>query len=97
MFTTRGRRGHVGVCLTLIFKVNRQGHVICFGLFKIPDLENVEVDTKIIPCTIITNLVMKGQFEGSSTLNFKVICQGHVINFKMLKMVLFSGKERLLL
>ena len=46
--TTRDIRGHVGVCLILIFKVNRQGHVIYFGLFEIPDLENVEIDTKII-------------------------------------------------
>ena len=31
----------------MIFKVNRQGHVIYFGLFVIPDLGNVEIDTKI--------------------------------------------------
>ena len=31
----------------MIFKVNRQGHVIYFGLFEIPDLEYVEIDTKI--------------------------------------------------
>ena len=33
--------------MTLNLKVNRQGHVICFGLFEIPDLENVEINTKI--------------------------------------------------
>ena len=47
MYTDRDNKGHVGVCLTLIFKVNRQGHVICFGLFEIPDLDNVEINTKI--------------------------------------------------
>ena len=31
----------------MIFKVNRQGHVIYFGLFDILDLDNVEIDTKI--------------------------------------------------
>ena len=37
----------MGVYLTLIFKVNRQGHVIYFGLFEIPDLDNVEINIKI--------------------------------------------------
>ena len=36
------------MCMTLVFKVNRQGHVIDFGFFVISDLENVEIDTKII-------------------------------------------------
>ena len=35
------------MCMTLNFKVNRQGHVIRFSLFEIPDLENVEINTKI--------------------------------------------------
>ena len=34
--------------MTLIFKVNRQGHVNYFGLFVISDLENVEIEIKII-------------------------------------------------
>ena len=34
-------------------------------------------------CIIITSLVMKGQFEGSLTSNFKVIRQGHVIHFNI--------------
>ena len=34
--------------MTLIFKVNRQGHAIYFGLFVISNLGNVEIDTKII-------------------------------------------------
>ena len=36
------------MCMTLNFKVIRQGHVNNFGLFVIYDLENVEIDTKII-------------------------------------------------
>ena len=47
MYTDRDNKGHVGVCLTLIFKVNRQGHVIHFGLFEILDLDNAEINTKI--------------------------------------------------
>ena len=35
------------MCVTLISKVNRQGHVIFFHIFDIPDLENVRIDTKI--------------------------------------------------
>ena len=33
--------------MTLIFKVNRQGQVIYFNFFEIPDLKNVKIDTKI--------------------------------------------------
>ena len=33
--------------MTLIFKVNGQGHVIYFNFFEIPDLRNVRIDTKI--------------------------------------------------
>ena len=33
--------------MTLVFKVNRQGHVIYFNSFEIPDLKNVRIDTKI--------------------------------------------------
>ena len=33
--------------MTLVFKVNRQDHVIYFNFFEIPDLKNVRIDTKI--------------------------------------------------
>ena len=33
--------------MTLVFKVNRQGHVIYFNFFEIHDLRNVRIDTKI--------------------------------------------------
>ena len=35
------------ICVTLSFKVNRQGHVIFLNIFDIHDLENVRIDTKI--------------------------------------------------
>jgi hypothetical protein len=35
------------ICVTLSFKVNRQGHMIFFNIFDILDLENVRIDTKI--------------------------------------------------
>ena len=34
------------ICVTLSSKVSRQGHVILFNIFDIPELENVEIDTK---------------------------------------------------
>ena len=33
--------------MTLVFKVNRQGHVIYFNVFEIPDLRNVRIEPKI--------------------------------------------------
>ena len=35
------------MCVTLSFKVNRQGHMIFFNIFDIRNLENVRIDTKI--------------------------------------------------
>ena len=35
------------MCVTLSFKVNRQGHMNFFNIFDIYDLENVRIDTKI--------------------------------------------------
>ena len=33
--------------MTLVLKVNRQGHVIYFNFFEILDLRNVKIDTEI--------------------------------------------------
>ena len=33
--------------MTLVLKVNREGQVIYFNLFEIPDLRNVKIDAKI--------------------------------------------------
>ena len=47
IYTTRNEEGHTKVNLTLILKVNCQGHVNNFGLFEITDLELVRIDTKV--------------------------------------------------
>ena len=47
MTLTVNLENHMDVCLTSIFKVTRQGKVIYFSLFEIPDLENVEINTRI--------------------------------------------------
>ena len=53
IYTTKYEEGHTIVNLTLILKVNCQGHVINFSLFEITDLELVRNDTKIksVSCT----------------------------------------------
>ena len=47
MFTTRDTKGHTQMCLTFIFKVNRQGQVTGLGFSEILDIVNVRIDTKI--------------------------------------------------
>ena len=48
MFTTKDKKGHIKVSLTLTFKVNCQGQVIDFVFFEILDLEKVRIDTEIL-------------------------------------------------
>ena len=40
-------QGHIKKCLTLSFKINRQGHVFVSNIFDILDLKNVRINTKI--------------------------------------------------
>ena len=47
VYSPRKQRLYRYICMTLNFEVNRQGHMIRFGLFEISDLENVEINTKI--------------------------------------------------
>ena len=47
MYITRDNRGHVDICLTLIFKVKGQSQEINFSFFDIPDLKNARINTKI--------------------------------------------------
>ena len=47
MYTTKYKKGHIKVRLTLRFKVNCQGQVIDFVFFEILDLEKVRIDTEI--------------------------------------------------
>ena len=70
MYTTRDKRGHVGVCLTLILKVNCQGYVNYFGLFEIPDLENGDIDAKIRPVACIPSETKKVT-QGMADLDFQ--------------------------
>ena len=48
MYTTKDKKGHIKVSLTLTFKVNCQGQVIDFVFFEILDLEKVRIDTEIM-------------------------------------------------
>ena len=59
MTLTVDLENHINICFTSIFKVKRQGQVIYFGLFEIPDLENVEIDTKIEPVACIQTEITK--------------------------------------
>ena len=56
------KKGHIHVCvgMTLIFKVNHQGHMHYFGLFKIPDFENVAVNTMIKSVACIQPEIQEG-------------------------------------
>jgi len=46
IYTTK-IEGHKIVSLTLTSKINRQGHVIIFGLFEITDFDLVRIDIPI--------------------------------------------------
>ena len=59
IYTTKNKEGHTIVNLTLILKVNCQGHVINFGLFEITDLELVRIDTKIKSVSCIKQKITK--------------------------------------
>ena len=47
MYTTKDKKGHIKVSLTLTFKDNCQGQVIDFVFVEILDLEKVRIDTEI--------------------------------------------------
>ena len=49
MTLTVDLENHIYVCVTSIIKLICPGKVTYFGLFEIPDLENVEINTKIKP------------------------------------------------
>ena len=59
MYTTKDKKRHIKVSLTLMFKVNCQGQVIGFVFFEILDLEKVRVDTEILS-TIYTTRNTEG-------------------------------------
>ena len=56
MYTTKDKKGHIKVSLTLTFKVNCQGQVNDFVFFfEILDLEKVRLDTEILSLLYIYN------------------------------------------
>ena len=63
-------------CMTLSFKVNRQGHVFVSNIFDILDLENVRIDTKIdfVSCLQpeIWKVMQKSVWPWFSRSNIKV-------------------------
>ena len=71
------------ICVTLSYKVNRQGHVIFFNIFDIPDLENVRIDTKIKSVACIQPEMRKVIQLICVTLSYKVNRQSHVIFFNI--------------
>ena len=52
------------MCVTLSFKVNRQGHMIFFNIFNICDLENVRIDTKITILSCLQPEIRKVRQKG---------------------------------
>ena len=61
------------MCVTLSFKVNRQGHMIFLNIFDIHDLENVRIDTKNQLRIMFTTGDKKGHAKRCLTLIFKVM------------------------
>ena len=59
MHTTKDKKGHIKVSLTLTFKVNCQGHVIGFVFFEILDLEKVRINTEILSVPYIQPEIRK--------------------------------------
>ena len=49
--------------MTLVLKVNRQGQVICFNFFEIPDLRNVRINTKINYASQLQVLLRKDKLK----------------------------------
>ena len=74
IYTTKNKEGHTIVNLTLILKVNCQGHVINFGLFEITDLELVRIAHQDQICIMYTTKDNKGHIKVSLTLTIKVKC-----------------------
>ena len=59
MYTTKDKKGHVKVSLTLTFKVNRQGQVTDFVFYEILDLKKVRIDTEISSSLYIQSEIRK--------------------------------------
>ena len=64
MYRNEDEKGHAKRCLTLSFKVIHQSQVIGFEFSKIPDLENVRIDTKIKFLSCIRTMMRKVTQKG---------------------------------
>ena len=64
--------GHKIVSLTLTLKVNHQGHVTNFGLFKISDLDLFGNDTKILSLSCMQP--KKGHIKGQLSRSGNKFC-----------------------
>ena len=81
MISIRDNKGHLKVCLTLIFKVNYGGQVTYISHIEIPNIGYVQIDTSIVSLSSIQPMMNKGSHKVSLTLIFKVILWGQVTNF----------------
>ena len=59
MYTTKDKKGHIKVNLTLTFKVNCQGQIFDFVFFEILDLEKVRIDTETLSLLYIQPEIRK--------------------------------------
>ena len=60
MYSARDNKGHLKVCLTLIFKVNYGGQVTYVSHFEIFNIGYVQIDTKIESASRIQPMMNKG-------------------------------------
>ena len=60
LFSARYNKGHLKVCLTLIFKVNYGGQVTYISHIEIPNIVYVQIDTHIVSLSRIQPIMNKG-------------------------------------
>ena len=60
MYSTRDNKGHLKVCLTLIFKVNCRGQVTNVCHFEIPNIGYTQLESKNDPVSRIQIMMNKG-------------------------------------
>ena len=73
MYSARDNKGHLKVCLTLMFKVNYGGEVTFISHINIPNIVYVQIDTNIVSLSRIQPMMNKGSQKVSLTLISKVI------------------------
>ena len=71
MYSTKDKKGHIKVSLTLTFKVNSHVQVIGFVFFEILDLEKVRIDTEILSVPYIQPEIWKALIVYIYELDFE--------------------------